>query len=215
MVSKKVITEEIILDDSDVTKKLNKAKTKGDKVAKQEIEIRKKLDMAKEKAKSLDAAKRKADEIARQETEISRKLDEAKKKAEEIAKEEAKIRMKVAQTATTLSTIALGFAFMFRNIMTLMGHTLDATGAAMMLVVEQIIYVATSWFTLQAAIASAPVAGQLVAGFSFAMASVALAVAIAQGVAVAQGQEELNSKVNTALSAMSNLDSIARGLGGL
>ena len=144
-----------------------------------------------------------------------RELNRAKEFADEIAAKEAELRIKVAQTAEKVGQIARSFISLFQNILTVMGVTLDATGAAMVTVVEQIIGVAVSWFALQAAIAAAPVAGQIIAGFSFGMAAIALGVAITQGIIIAQGHELLMTEVNAALGALGNLESIGRGLSNL
>lgn len=142
-------------------------------------------------------------------------LRAAAAKADEVAKIEAELRIKVAQTAQKVGQIARSFISLFRNVLTIMGVTLDATGTAMVTVIEQIIGVAVSWFALQAAIAAAPVAGQIIAGFSFGMAALALGVAINQGILVAQGREALTAKVNAAIGALGSLEGIARGLGNL
>ena len=148
-------------------------------------------------------------------TDIWDKLRAASDKADEIAKKEAELRIKVAQTAQKVGQIARSFISLFRNVLTVMGFTLDATSTAMVVVIEQIIGVAVSWFALQAAIASAPVVGQIIAGFSLGMAALALGVAIAQGIGIAQGREALNTKVNAAIGALGNLEGIGRGLANL
>lgn len=148
-------------------------------------------------------------------TDIWDKLRAATDKADEIARKEAELRIKVAQTAQKVGQIARSFVSLFKNVLTIMGVTLDATSAAMVVVIEQIIGVAVSWFALQAAIASAPVVGQIIAGFSLGMAALALGVAIAQGIGIAQGREALTTKVNAAIGALGNLEGIGRGLANL
>ena len=93
-------------------------------------------------------------------------LEAAKKKAEEIAKKEIELRRKIEQTANRVAGIARNFISLMRNLVTVIGGTLNAVTNASIMVVEQIISVAVSWFALQAAIASVPVFGQIVAGFS-------------------------------------------------
>lgn len=141
-------------------------------------------------------------------------LEAAEKKRDEIAAKELQLRRDVEKTANRVAGIARNAIGLFRNIITLTGGALDAVGTASLLIIEQIIAVAVSWFALQTAIAAAPVVGQIVAGFSLGLAALALGVAIGQGVAIAQGQEALTTQVNAALGAMGNLQGIAQGLGG-
>lgn len=141
-------------------------------------------------------------------------LEAAEKKRDEIAVKEIELRRKVEQTAQRIAGIARNFIGLMRNIITLTGNALDAVANASIIVIEQIIGLAVSWFALQAAIASVPVFGQIVAGFSLGLAALALGVAIGQGVVVASGRDAATAQTNAALGALGNLAGIARGFEG-
>ena len=141
-------------------------------------------------------------------------LEAAEKKRDELAAKELELRRRVEKTANRIASIARSSIGLFRNIVTLSGNALGAVGNASLIIIEQIIAVAVSWFALQVAIASTPLIGQVVAGFSLALAATALGIAIGQGVGIAQGKEALDTKINTAISALGNLGGIAQGLGG-
>lgn len=141
-------------------------------------------------------------------------LEAAEQRRDEIAAKEIELRRKVEQTANRVAGIARNFIGLMRNIITLTGAALDAVSAASLVVIEQIIGLAISWFALQTAIAAVPIAGQVIAGFSLGLSALALGIAIGQGVAIAQGREAATAEVNAALGALGNLTGIARGLGG-
>ena len=139
-------------------------------------------------------------------------LEAAEQRRDELAAKEIELRRKVEQTANRIAGIARSFIGLMRNIVTLTGHALDAVSAASLIIIEQIIGLAVSWFALQTAIAAVPIAGQIIAGFSLGLAALALGIAIGQGVIIAQGRETAATQVNAALGAIGNLTSIARGL---
>lgn len=141
-------------------------------------------------------------------------LEAAEKKRDEIAAKEIELRRKVEQTAQRVAGIARSFIGLMRNIIILTGNALDAVSAASLVVVEQIIGLAVSWFALQVAIASLPIAGQVIAAFSLGLAALAVGIAIGQAVVIAQGREAATAQINAALGAVGNLTGIARGIGG-
>jgi len=139
-------------------------------------------------------------------------LEAAEQKRDEIAAKEIELRRKVEQTANRIAGVARNFISLMRNIITLTGNALDAVSAASLVVIEQIIGLAVSWFALMTAIAAVPIAGQIIAGFSLGLAALALGIAVGQAIVIAQGRDAATSEVNAALGALGNLASIARGL---
>lgn len=135
------------------------------------------------------------------------KFDALERRADDVAAKEVKLRREIQQTANKAASLAMATIGLLRNIFTIAGIQLDALQQAVLVSIQQVINTAVAWFTLQTAIAAGTFG---VAAVGMIAAAAALGVSLGTAVVIAIRGEEINTKMNAVLGALSNLESIAK-----
>ena len=128
-------------------------------------------------------------------------------RADEVAEKEVKLRREIKLTANKAASLAMATIGLLRNIFTIAGIQLDALQQAVLVSIQQVINTAVAWFTLQTAIAAGTFGA---ASVGMIAAAAALGVSIGTAAAIAVHGEQINTKMNAVLGALSNLESIAQ-----
>ena len=136
-------------------------------------------------------------------------LNAALEKAELVASAEVKARREVERTVRAAAGVANSMIGLFRNMLSIMGVTLDAFSGAMLQVIQQVISLAVAWAALETAMA---VGSFGLTAVGAGVAAFALGIAIGQAVYISQHGDAAQSKINAALGALGNLQGIATGL---
>lgn len=139
-------------------------------------------------------------------------LQDALSLAEEVADKELLARREVERTARTAASVANSMIGLFRNILSIVGVSLDAFTQALLQSIQQVIELAVAWTALQTAMAAGTFGLQAVGA---GIAAAALGLVIGQAAHIAMYGDESRSKMNAALGALSNLEGIVGGLGRL
>lgn len=135
------------------------------------------------------------------------KFNALERRADDVAAKEVKLRREIKLTANKAASLAMATIGLLRNIFTIAGIQLDALQQAVLVSIQQVINTAVAWFTLQTAIAAGTFGA---ASVGMIAAAAALGVSIGTAAAIAVHGEQINTKMNAVLSALSNLESIAQ-----
>ncbi len=135
------------------------------------------------------------------------KFNALERRADDVAEKEVKLRREIKLTANKAASLAMATIGLLRNIFTIAGIQLDALQQAVLVSIQQVINTAVAWFTLQTAIAAGTFGA---ASVGMIAAAAALGVSIGTAAAIAVHGEQINTKMNAVLGALSNLESIAQ-----